>query len=211
MSGYFRRIASGVLHPQRAIHPVVGSLWIPQHNAVRSDQISETMAPIVPLHSTRPDAGQTRSALTRASVEQQSASARQDLSARTPDVSNPIEAKLEPEHPLLAVRDATIRQARDGPHADDLARPTAFTPLVATSSRASMLQPRGIVPASTLSRERTLPVTPSPASQPDEIEIHIGRIEVAAVLPQPAPRPPAPPVRKTLDLGEYLKRDRRSR
>jgi hypothetical protein len=74
-----------------------------------------------------------------------------------------------------------------------------------------MLQPRGIVPASTLSRERTLPVTPSPASQPDEIEIHIGRIEVAAVLPQPAPRPPAPPVRKTMDLGEYLERDRRSR
>lgn len=208
MSGYFRRIASGVLHPQHAIHPAVGSLWVPPRNTAPSEQLSETMETIVPRSSNQPDAQHTRSALTRMSTEQQSAAPRKDFSARG---SNPIEAKLEPEHPLLAVRDATIRQARDGPHADDLARPTAFTPLVATSSRASMLQPRGIVPASTLSRKRTLPVTPSPASQPDEIEIHIGRIEVAAVLPQPAPRPPAPPVRKTMDLGEYLKRDRRSR
>lgn len=45
----------------------------------------------------------------------------------------------------------------------------------------------------------------APPHEPDEIHIHIGRIEVAAIA-QPAPRPAAPPVRKPLDLGEYLKR-----
>ena len=45
----------------------------------------------------------------------------------------------------------------------------------------------------------------SPPHEPDEIHIHIGRIEVAAIA-QPAPRPAAPPARKSLDLGEYLKR-----
>jgi hypothetical protein len=46
---------------------------------------------------------------------------------------------------------------------------------------------------------------PSPAREPDEIHIHIGRIEVAAIS-QPAPRPAAPPARKSLDLSDYLKR-----
>jgi hypothetical protein len=39
--------------------------------------------------------------------------------------------------------------------------------------------------------------------EPDEIHIHIGRIEVAAIAP-PAPRPA--PVRKSLSLDEYLRR-----
>lgn len=48
----------------------------------------------------------------------------------------------------------------------------------------------------------------SPPHEPDEIHIHIGRIEVAAI-PQPVQRPAAPPARKSLDLGEYLKRSSR--
>jgi hypothetical protein len=45
----------------------------------------------------------------------------------------------------------------------------------------------------------------TPLREPDEIHIHIGRIEVAAIA-QPAPRPTAQPVRKSLNLSEYLKR-----
>jgi hypothetical protein len=44
-------------------------------------------------------------------------------------------------------------------------------------------------------------------SEPDEIQIHIGRIEVTAVpqaLPRPAPAPPS----KSINLDEYLKRGR---
>ena len=46
-----------------------------------------------------------------------------------------------------------------------------------------------------------------PGREADEIQIHIGRIEVTAVPPAPA-RPAAQPVRKSLRLDEYLKRGR---
>ncbi len=45
----------------------------------------------------------------------------------------------------------------------------------------------------------------SPERESDEIQIHIGRIEVTAMT-QPAPRPLAAPVRKSPSLDEYLKR-----
>jgi hypothetical protein len=45
----------------------------------------------------------------------------------------------------------------------------------------------------------------TPPQQADEIQIHIGRIEVVAV-PQAAPRPTATPARKGLSLDEYLSR-----
>ena len=47
-------------------------------------------------------------------------------------------------------------------------------------------------------------VFPAPR-EPDDIQIHIGRIEVTA-LPPPAPRPPTSPVRKGPSLDEYLSR-----
>ena len=49
--------------------------------------------------------------------------------------------------------------------------------------------------------------TGRPASEPDEIHIHIGRVEVAAI-PQPGiVRPvPTPPARKAIRLEDYLKR-----
>jgi hypothetical protein len=40
--------------------------------------------------------------------------------------------------------------------------------------------------------------------EPDEIHIHIGRVEVAAIA-QPAPRPAAQTPRRSLNLSEYLK------
>jgi hypothetical protein len=47
--------------------------------------------------------------------------------------------------------------------------------------------------------------------EPDSVEIHIGRIEVLAAPSRPA-QPAAPQSeRKSLDLGEYLRRERRSR
>jgi hypothetical protein len=46
------------------------------------------------------------------------------------------------------------------------------------------------------------------STQSDDIQIHIGRIEVTAVA-QPAPRPAAAPARKAMSLDEYLGRGRR--
>jgi hypothetical protein len=50
------------------------------------------------------------------------------------------------------------------------------------------------------------------ASTPDDIQIHIGRVEVTAVQQTQAPRAPVRPARRSVNLEEYLKRgDRRSR
>lgn len=69
------------------------------------------------------------------------------------------------------------------------------SPLVAPpSATRNSLSPRFTAPSERPSKE-----------VPDEIQIHIGRIEVTAVPPA-APRPAPPKPRKSLDLGEYLKR-----
>ena len=54
-------------------------------------------------------------------------------------------------------------------------------------------------------RRQAFQPSPAPEAQPEEIQIHIGRIEVLAV-PQAASRPAAAPVRKGLNLDEYLSR-----
>jgi hypothetical protein len=58
-------------------------------------------------------------------------------------------------------------------------------------------------------RAHRLPRRAAPAetASHDEIEIHIGRIEVTAVA-QAAVRPAPQPARKALNLEEYLKRPR---
>jgi hypothetical protein len=84
----------------------------------------------------------------------------------------------------------------------------------------SLVPPRIPVPAMTGARNAPSFLPPSqrhaqPAQsvveEPDSIEIHIGRIEVLAAPSRPAQ--PASPrsARKSLDLGEYLRRERRSR
>lgn len=47
---------------------------------------------------------------------------------------------------------------------------------------------------------------PQPPREPDEIQIHIGRIEVTAVQPPVAPRPAPRESRKSINLDEYLRR-----
>lgn len=84
-------------------------------------------------------------------------------------------------------------EAAEGPRPSEPAR---FAPeLQAASQRAAANQ--------ALAR-RTPPQMRSPI-QPDEIQIHIGRIEVIAV-PPPAARPAAPPARRGQSLDEYLSR-----
>jgi hypothetical protein len=88
------------------------------------------------------------------------------------------------------------------------------TQLSASATVAARVVP--LLPARMPAAEARRAVTPqpshgaaSPASEGDEIHIHIGRVEVAAVSP-PAARP-APPAaaRKSLNLEEYLRRGNR--
>jgi hypothetical protein len=102
------------------------------------------------------------------------------------------------------------RQQRLGP--SDV--PPSYRPLVRVEDSAAVAPTQHLQPYQSeagAAKKPSAEVSRRPASpphEPDEIHIHIGRIEVAAISP-PAPRPAAPPARKSLDLSEYLKRSNR--
>jgi hypothetical protein len=67
-------------------------------------------------------------------------------------------------------------------------------------------------PAPLQLRQRPISIagqTARPAREPDEVHIHIGRIEVIAAAPSPPIGPPVKPARKSPSLDEYLNRGRR--
>jgi hypothetical protein len=99
-------------------------------------------------------------------------------------------------HPAL-----TDQVARDRPDAPD----GHLLPPVPATQRPEAPPAATPVPAPRAAPIRRAPAGGQPQAhqQPDEIHIHIGRIEVAAIAPPP-PRPA--PVRKALSLDEYLRR-----
>jgi hypothetical protein len=125
-----------------------------------------------------------------------------------------IDAQRAPFRPLLAAAESESaesswynaadgeRQVRsgDGLEREDSAPESSFEPLLPRESR-SPLAVSGVRRAKSDAFQRSIPAE----REPDRVEIHIGRIEVTAV-PQEAPRPAPTRPRKSLDLGEYLKR-----
>ena len=79
----------------------------------------------------------------------------------------------------------------------------------ADQAETELFQPSQTVVSAALKKESFAVPRRAAASksEPDEIQIHIGRIEVTAV-PQTAPRPAAMPASKSINLDEYLKRGR---
>jgi hypothetical protein len=81
----------------------------------------------------------------------------------------------------------------------------AYQPLVESHHRHADAPPGFAAPARNENAPHGKPRQVSmPAHQPDEIQIHIGRIEVTAVPPPSRPQTNSP--RKSISLDEYLKR-----
>jgi hypothetical protein len=218
MSGYLQRLVSSARTPVRSIHPMIGSRFSAPPDGV-SPEVPPMMdqLPVSPAELDRkpaPEAPPVRSHGRPAAFE----APRQDAAKR------PLERTFEPLVPLP-------REAGEPVAADFFHRPSAapgepaagdrevaldhpHQPLVDEATPRSRMAFRNS-PAEASRTPRgprtNLPVRlPQPRPEPDEIEIHIGRIEVTAVLPPPA-RPAAPPARKSLNLEEYLKRGERRR
>lgn len=94
-------------------------------------------------------------------------------------------------------RQVTRREPYSALVADESRRAEMLGDSRPRSSYGSRIGPTGSSPGGT------------PGQDADEIQIHIGRIEVTAVPPAPV-RSPAQPVRRSLKLGEYLRRGRGS-
>jgi hypothetical protein len=116
-------------------------------------------------------------------------------SSRENETTNPS----EPRHAAARERHEILQYSYRPLVAEDLHPATG--PRISTTTPAASLNER------TRQVDSSRRIAP-PVREPDQIEIHIGRIEVTAV-PQPQARPAAPAPRKSLNLDEYLKRQNR--
>ena len=242
MSGFLQRLAAGVLHTQRAVHPSVGTIWTAAGTMGKPDAAEpfetsdEVLAPPSPRRADPHAQPFTQQRLSPQMQPGRDAPAPPGLE---PTTEQPAQTQMRPE------RSASIDSALLRLHHEQTATPqetqgetVVFRPLVSLPQRTAFSATRDaneiaaksepIPPARLLqtSGEQTSPQPrliesprlrapaadrKEPTAQPDSIEIHIGRIEVLAAPPRPA-QPAAPaPARKSLDLGEYLRGERRPR
>jgi hypothetical protein len=118
-------------------------------------------------------------------------------------VTSPEHTGPLPPQPVTSPKHTAPRP----PHRIEIARPLMPVPPIPVPAPAGARKAPALQP---LSQRQAQPAASLPR-EPDSIEIHIGRIEVLAAAPRPA-QPAAPrPTRKSLDLGEYLRGERRSR
>lgn len=113
------------------------------------------------------------------------------------------------------------RAVEDGPRREPLLPAAGSAPVPLSTAQLSSSAPVAarvapLLPARMPGAAATRAGTPqpshgaaSPGSDGDEIHIHIGRVEVAAVSPPPARPAPAAASRKSLNLEEYLRRGNR--
>jgi hypothetical protein len=218
MSGYLSRLASNAMNPGQSIRPVVGSLFaaskyetalpgLEQETVVRvnqPDRVAEHAqeAPKIQLHESDWMPGRAHNS--------------RDFTLATPEL---VPAKQQEGLEAFAIRDVK-EQAETSPKEQQPQR-SELEPQ-ATEPQPNSIPANLYKPLVTRNFDRRaeaqqiLPKRPDhlsdrvakAAREPDEIQIHIGRIEVTAV-PPPVSRPPARPARKSLSLDEYLKRGRR--
>lgn len=216
MSGFLHRLAGTVLRPQQRIHPQVGSLYAGQHlepeiETPANDRKAPQSSRVLPRESSP----QEREAVSKISFTEQD---RNSLAARVERLE-PATLELEDGHPQAALPARREHSAQSQPIAE--AQP--YKPLLGASAvlktsegPAEAQNSFYSVPEVSVARTKRglLPnASPGPMThaarserrEPDEIQIHIGRIEVTAV-PQTPPPTPARAARTAPSLAEYLHR-----
>jgi len=221
MSGYLQRMVAAAARPERRIRPFVGSIYAPSQASLAEEEVgvtfSETLARPTRREVDRPEPARREASGPPAAVEARSArSATREMPAggrplrgvetlppASPDPPSQSPTPLaEPApQPLAApIEGAVTERTRLVEHWHEAApEPRAGAPV-----SHDRLQPGpGPLP-------RPAPQLPRPRAEPardagEEVQIHIGRIEVIA--PQPAPtQPAAPRAPRSTSLQDYLKR-----
>ena len=208
MSGFLQRLASGVLHAQPAIHPAVGTIWSTagmNGPGMKEPLATQRGAPVsesaLHKHAEQP-------AIVEAVTFQPLVAPQRRVVSALPPAPQ-TKANPQQSEALPPPRHQATSPEHTGPrplHPIETARPLVPAPLPVPAPAGARKAP-SLLPLS----QRQAQPAPSLAEEPDSIEIHIGRIEVLAAAPRPA-QPAAPrPARKSLDLAEYLRGERRSR
>jgi hypothetical protein len=224
MSGYLQRLLNSTAGRPDAIHPRTGSIFSPPYDASsplqRAEESQSVTAaqPRVEQQTQAADAGhaESRHHITRefsyepllpaaeapshgAALPMQPASRAVVSDGGEPTAARVLKPGQPPRGHDIAVAETSIavQPARD---AENTVRP------LMVASRAG----DAVAHAAEPQRISNEPHTDRTDRQADDIQIHIGRIEVVAISPPP-PRVPKAPDR-SLSLDEYLsRRDRRPR
>ena len=223
MSGYLQRLARSVMQPSERVHPMVGSVFSASANqgetevstlsfgpAARSPhQQSPERKPEQNVGKPHPSPFMKPDDLPRPA--QQLPASNEATSTPSQPVKAPENNSVAPERePVLAARLAQEREAT---------QPTVYAPLMPMTEVRSeaKLIPKILPqiaphPAAPTRRDKSkVEAIRSAEHEADDIQIHIGRIEVLAVPPAPPVVRPAKSAHKAPSLDDYLKhRDRRT-
>jgi hypothetical protein len=225
MSGYLHRLVNMVLHPHETVHPRTGSLFAPNWSTLDPNAESFEQAAAV---ATRPARSQSSMISKSAETAQHPAQSENSQPPLRPEIANEASPLLE----SVERADVTPPAGDDAQHDtfESAARvPDPWVDLHAQravpNSRydvgVPLIHPQsGEAPGTKLeipqfsaearrmrgaSASLTADGRPTRAERsPDEIQIHIGRIEVTAVQ-SPAPRAPKRP-ETAVSLDAYLER-----
>ena len=216
--------------PARSIHPAVGSIFLPPKDEMPAplmefDEIetvrnpAESVAqapPAVPPRAIHTPAFPESAPLQVEPSRQQGESSTEAFRpiVQLPRSAAPVASRPRPTlpqsnqlGPLQTVESAHKDGSplEDGDSYSPLLPPATQTP----GAEGEVFHPSQTVVSAAPTKDPFAAPRRAAASktQPDEIQIHIGRIEVTAV-PQTAPRPAAVPASKSINLDEYLKRGR---
>jgi hypothetical protein len=233
MTGYLQRMAERALRPERAIRPMFGSVFAPIGHAAASE--TRTLEEDVFSAAVDRPAPTRRSPLETQPSSPPLRSAPSDNRAATPyaPLVTPTTEPAEQIAPLTTAGRAPITslpapssaaRGADEP-GDQQMRPAAeatpsprqppsrvetvetLLPPQPVEATVRLLRPADIRPQPSAANSRAALRDRHPtAPDGDDIQIHIGRIEVTAVRPTPAPQAAAKTRRGAPSLDDYIRR-----
>jgi hypothetical protein len=207
----FLESAAVVLADRPPPEPAVEATAAPARQRDRAPDATESPLPEVPPREPPADAALLRPARAAPRVPE-SASGRQAAPEAAPDARPPV--------PLIAevpTRPAPVLPVPPPAATDGAAEPGSDTHAPGPPAQLLPAEPakrvhERVVERMTGTRAGAQPaaaVQPSaPAAEP-EISIHIGRLDIRADAPEPAPRRGPPPTRSLLSLSDYLRGGRK--
>jgi hypothetical protein len=235
MSGYLQRMVASARRPERAIHPIVGSLYAAPDFGRPAESFGiheELLVSVSPALAYRPPQETGRPEVDRkpAGADELSGEVLMKPSAadRTTEVPRAPHEEVRGSPEVMSLPPQVAGAPRHTPTATagtqrSTATPSALRGPTAIESPEPLFGPMQAAANPPIESSRSAPPSLRPPAQPriaapgrsfpaavrqnDQIEIHIGRIEVKAV--PPAARPAPQRERKALNLDEYLKRGSR--
>jgi hypothetical protein len=221
MKGYLQRMVADVARPQRTVHPLVGGMFVRDGQRVSLEESAVVNAP------------QEARQIQVSTVEREKVRALETLDRL---VALPSDLAIEhvadvgeqrvqsPTHEVKSGRDAAALSGEKAEASETVkSMPPRGLLMPEIEEQGGSETDGGLLTERNLDRDRSdvmargrqLPAEPTSRQESErgseDIQIHIGRIEVIAV-PPPVQRSAPATARKTESLQEYLgRRDRRSR